>query len=314
MNTQKLTYAGMLSAVIVAMTLFVMMTGLGYTIFIDLGLPVLIGLVYLKCGFKYTSLCGIISVLIIFFGMGDLPTAIWMIQGIIIGLICSVALSKDSTIMDDLLWCSVGGAFIVIFIDVYCENILGMSLITELWRTLEPIPAPDVVKEIAVSIGLASLPVGTSIIAYIGTLFVGHKLRILSGTTKEKFKVIKGFKKYAGYLCCSKGTTYRWILYLVGIQALQFVALPLYLKTVLGAIQWIALYFILRDAHSLVSKFIYTKTGSIGITKGIGLGIFLMLFSLFKITIIVLTSAGCIVDLIYHVRDRQIQMLKQQVA
>ena len=129
MNTQKLTYGGMLSALIVASTVFVMMTGIGYTFYLDLALPILIGLVYMKCGFKYTSLCGIISVSIIFFGLGNLPTAIWMIQSIIIGLICSVAIFRKSTLMDDLLWCSIGGAFIVIFIDIYCENILGMSII-----------------------------------------------------------------------------------------------------------------------------------------------------------------------------------------
>ena len=314
MNTQKLTYAGMLSALIVAMTLFVMMTGLGYTVFIDLGLPILIGLVYLKCDFKYTSLCGIISVLIIFFGMGDLPTAIWMVQSIMVGLICSTAISKSSTIMDDLLWCSVGGAFIIVFIDVYCESILGMSLIKELWRMVEPFPVPDVIKEIAVSIGLASLPVGTSIIAYIGILFVGYKLRLLKGIAKEKFKVIKNIRRYACYLCCSKDVAYRWMIYLLAIQGLKLVMLPLYLQTVLGAIQWIALYFILRDAHSLVSKYIYTKTQSIGLTKGIGLGIIFMLFSKFKLTTISLTAAGCIVDLVYHVRERQIQTIKQQVA
>ncbi|MEG0711159.1 MAG: hypothetical protein RR448_02810 [Niameybacter sp.] len=314
MNTQKLTYAGMLSALIVAMTVMVMMTGFGYTLFVDLGLPIMIGLVYLKCGLKYTSLCGAISVLMVFFGMGNLPTAIWMIQGILIGLICSVALSKGVTLMDDLLWCSVGGAFIVVFIDVYCESILGMSLIKEMWQMVEPFPVPEVVKEVAVSISLASLPVGTSIVAYMGTLLMGHKLHLLSGTTKEKYKVIKNLREYMGYLCCSRSTTYRWILYLVAIQGLKLLDLPLYIQTVLGTVQWIALYFMLRDAHSLVSQYIYTKTKSTGLTKGIGLGIFFLLLGRFKLTTIVLTTAGCAVDLVYQVRDRKIQLLRQQVG
>lgn len=314
MDTQKLTYGGMLSALIVAMTLFVMMTGLGYTFYLDIGLPILIGLVYMKCGFKYTSLCGMISVSIIFFGLGDLPTAIWMIQGVVTGLICSVAIHRASTLMDDFLWCSIGGAFIVIFIDVYCENILGMSIIKELWKTVDAFPLPSMIKEVIVSISLASLPVGTSIIAYLGILFIASKLHLLTGEAKQKFKIIKNIKQYGGYLCCSKNIANRWIVYLVGIQVLMLLELPLYLKTVLGAVQWIALYFILRDAHSFVSKFIYTKTKSIGITKGVGLSIFILLFSRFKLTTILLTGAGWVVDQVYHVRDNQIKVVTKQLA
>ena len=314
MDTQKLTYGGMLSALIVAMTLFVMMTGLGYTFYLDIGLPILIGLVYMKCGFKYTSLCGLISVSIIFFGLGDLPTAIWMIQGIVIGLVCSVAIHRASTLMDDLLWCSIGGAFIVIFIDVYCENILGMSIIKELWKTVDAFPLPTVIKEIVVSISLASLPVGTSLIAYLGTLLIASKLHLLTGQAKQKFKVIKNIKVYGGYLCCSKSIANRWMIYLVGIQLLMLLELPLYLKTVLSVVQWIGLYFILRDAHSFVSKFIYTKTKSIGVTKGVGLSIFILLFSRFKLTTILLTGAGWVVDQIYHVRDNQIKVIAKQLA
>ena len=314
MNTQKLTYGGMLSALIVASTVFVMMTGIGYTFYLDLALPILIGLVYMKCGFKYTSLCGIISVSIIFFGLGNLPTAIWMIQSIIIGLICSLAIFRKSTLMDDLLWCSIGGAFIVIFIDIYCENILGMSIIKQLWQTLESFPLPDVTKEVGVSIGLASLPVGTSLIAYIGILLAASRLHLLNGQAKYKFKVIKNLKVYGGYLCCSRSITNRWTIYLVVIQFLMLFKLPLYVKTVLGTVQWIVLYFVLRDAYHFVSQYVYTKTKSIGITKGIGLGILIMLFSRFRLTAVILIIAGFIVDTLYHVRDQQIKILNGQIA
>ena len=90
--------------------------------------------------------------------------------------------------------------------------------------------------------------------------------------------------------------------------------LPLYVKTVLGTVQWIALYFVLRDAYHFVSKYVYTKTKSIGLTKGMGLGIFIMLFSRFRLTAVILIIAGFIVDTLYHVRDQQIKILNSQIA
>ena len=140
MDTQKLTYGGMLSALIVAMTVCVTLTGVGYTLFLDIGLPIMIGLIYFKCEFKYTSICAFISLAIIFFGLGQFATAIWMFQGMMIGLICGQSIDRPSTIMDDFLNCAVSSSFIIIFIDIYCEKILGMSLMKELWQTVNTFP------------------------------------------------------------------------------------------------------------------------------------------------------------------------------
>ena len=129
MKTKELTYGGMLSALIVALTLFVRVTGIGYTTYLDFLLPIIIGTITLLCGFKCAGLCSGISALIIFMGMGDLPTALWMLQSTVIGLICGKAIMRNSTIMDDLLSCAIYGAIIIIFIDLYGEVILGGSFI-----------------------------------------------------------------------------------------------------------------------------------------------------------------------------------------
>lgn len=314
MDTQKLTYGGMLSAVMVAMTIIAMMTGVGYTLFLDLGIPIMIGLIYLKCDFKYTVLCSVISVWMVLFGVGDLPTGIWMIQGIVIGFICSTLTARDTTVLDDLLWCSVGGSFIVVFIDIYCEAILGMSIMKELWHTINTFPANKGLKEAAFYIGMASLPVGTSIVAYVGTLLLASRLHLLKGHSKEKFKVIRSVRQCASYMCCSSRTTNISILYLLMVQLLQGLELPLYIKTVVYSIQWIVLYFIIRDAYAFISKYIYTKTKSVMLTKMIGIGALFLLIKKFKFTVIVLTGVGYVIDKAYCLRDKQIKVLKVQIA
>ncbi|MHC1747955.1 MAG: hypothetical protein AB9856_06125 [Cellulosilyticaceae bacterium] len=313
MNTQKLTYAGMLSALMVTMTVVAMMTGIGYTFYLDLCIPIMVGLIYLKCDFKYTVISCLISVSIILFGVGDLPTGIWMIQSIMIGLICSTLISKNTTVMDDLLGCSIGGAFIVVFIDIYCENILGMSIMKELWHTLDRFSLNQTMKDIFFYISMASLPVGTSIVTYIGTLFLGSRLHLLKGRTLQKFNIIKNIRVYGSYMCCSPKTTNMGIVYLVFIQLFQGIQLPLYIKTVVYSAEYIVLYFILRDAYSFMTKYIYAKTKSIGATKGIGIGTLILLIKQFRITTILLTATIYILDKRYHLRKQHIKVLNKSI-
>lgn len=54
-----------------------------------------------------------------------------MAQGMIIGFICTLFISKDSSIFDDLLLSSVLATFIIIFVDIYFSTLTGYSLIKD---------------------------------------------------------------------------------------------------------------------------------------------------------------------------------------
>lgn len=94
LKTRKLTEAAMLSALFVVVSIVAISTGIMYSIYLDMIVPIFISILYLRIGFKYTALSSITSLLIVALTIGDVPSAIWMSQGIILGLICGFFISK----------------------------------------------------------------------------------------------------------------------------------------------------------------------------------------------------------------------------
>ena len=107
-STKKMTEAALLTSLFIVTTIVSVSTGFGYAVYLDFAVPIFFCIICLKCDFKYTVLSSISSLLIVSLVLGNIGTSIWMIQSIIIGLICSVAIFRKSTLMDDLLWCSIG--------------------------------------------------------------------------------------------------------------------------------------------------------------------------------------------------------------
>ena len=119
LKTRKLTEAAMLSALFVIVSLVAISTGIMYSMYLDMIVPIFISILYLRIGFKYATLSSITSLLIVALAIGDVPSAIWMSQGIILGLICGFFIDRKSAILDDILWSSILGCFIVVLVDVY---------------------------------------------------------------------------------------------------------------------------------------------------------------------------------------------------
>ena len=111
MNTKKLTEAAMLSALFVVCSMMFIYTGIAYTLYLDMIVPIIVCLIYMRLDFKYTVLASITSLLIVVLAVGDIVSGIWMSQGILMGLICGYFIQKKSTIFDDLFYSAVLDAF-----------------------------------------------------------------------------------------------------------------------------------------------------------------------------------------------------------
>lgn len=114
MNARKLTEAAMLSALFVVTSMMAIYTGIAYTLYLDMIVPLFICLTYMRLGSKYTLLSSITSLLIVTLAVGDIASAIWMSQGIIMGLICGYFIRKKGTIFDDFLYSSILGCFVMV--------------------------------------------------------------------------------------------------------------------------------------------------------------------------------------------------------
>ena len=130
-DTKKMTEAALMSALFVVGTIFFVSTGLGYTCYLDFIVPIFFVVICLKCYFKYSVLSGVTSLVIVGLVLGNIGTAIWASQSVILGIICGVLLQNNTTIMVDLVYGSILSVLLMVFIDIYASKLIGYSFMQE---------------------------------------------------------------------------------------------------------------------------------------------------------------------------------------
>lgn len=306
----------MLSALFVVSSMIAIYTGIAYTLYLDMVVPLFVCLIYMRLDLRHTLLSSITSLLIVTFAIGDVASAIWMSQGILMGLICGYFIRKKETIFDDLFYSAILGTFIMVLIDIYFSKLTGYSFMKEFdsYRDLFPLGSEYITM--AFNIFVAMMPMSTILIVYVGALLIGKKLMILNENCTEKYMIIKNFKRYGSYICCSKKTYYFGIIYLILTELINLTGFEfkfVYFKTVIMAIRVIVIYFVLKDSFTFVIRGIFSKIKSNGMAQLIWLGALYMLLIDFKSTFIILVIGSQIINYSMKLRDAQINMLKTSI-
>ena len=316
MNTKKLTESAMLSALFVVSSMIAIYTGIAYTLYLDMVVPLFVCLIYMRLDLRHTLLSSITSLLIVTFAIGDVASAIWMSQGILIGLICGYFITKKETIFDDLFYSAILGTFIMVLIDIYFSKLTGYSFMKEFDSYRDLFPLGSEYMAMAFNIFVAMMPMSTILIVYVGALLIGKKLMILNENCTEKYMIIKNFKRYGSYICCSKKTYYFGIIYLILTELINLTGFEfkfVYFKTVIMAIRVIVIYFVLKDSFTFVIRGIFSKIKSNGMAQLIWLGAIYMLLIDFKSTFIILVIGSQIINYSMKLREAQINMLKTSI-
>ena len=316
MNTKKLTESAMLSALFVVSSMIAIYTGVAYTLYLDMVVPLFVCLIYMRLDLRHTLLSSITSLLIVTFAIGDVASAIWMSQGILMGLICGYFIRKKETIFDDLFYSAILGTFIMVLIDIYFSKLTGYSFMKEFDSYRDLFPLGSEYMAMAFNIFVAMMPMSTILIVYVGALLIGKKLMILNENCTEKYMIIKNFKRYGSYICCSKKTYYFGIIYLILTELINLTGFEfkfVYFKTVIMAIRVIVIYFVLKDSFTFVIRGIFSKIKSNGMAQLIWLGAIYMLLIDFKSTFIVLVIGSQIINYSMKLREAQINMLKTSI-
>lgn len=306
----------MLSALFVVSSMIAIYTGIAYTLYLDMVVPLFVCLIYMKLDLRHTLLSSITSLLIVTFAIGDVASAIWMSQGILMGLICGYFIRKKETIFDDLFYSAILGTFIMVLIDIYFSKLTGYSFMKEFDSYRDLFPLGSEYMAMAFNIFVAMMPMSTILIVYVGALLIGKKLMILNENCTEKYMIIKNFKRYGSYICCSKKTYYFGIIYLILTELINLTGFEfkfVYFKTVIMAIRVIVIYFVLKDSFTFVIRGIFSKIKSNGMVQLIWLGAIYMLLIDFKSTFIVLVIGSQIINYSMKLRDAQINMLKTSI-
>ena len=316
MNTKKLTESAMLSALFVVSSMIAIYTGIAYTLYLDMVVPLFVCLIYMRLDLRHTLLSSITSLLIVTFAIGDVASAIWMSQGILMGLICGYFITKKETIFDDLFYSAILGTFIMVLIDIYFSKLTGYSFMKEFDSYRDLFPLGSEYMAMAFNIFVAMMPMSTILIVYVGALLIGKKLMILNENCTEKYMIIKNFKRFGSYICCSKKTYYFGIIYLILTELINLTGFEfkfVYFKTVIMAIRVIVIYFVLKDSFTFVIRGIFSKIKSNGMAQLIWLGAIYMLLIDFKSTFIILVIGSQIINYSMKLREAQINMLKTSI-
>ena len=306
----------MLSALFVVSSMIAIYTGIAYTLYLDMVVPLFVCLIYMRLDLRHTLLSSITSLLIVTFAIGDVASAIWMSQGILMGLICGYFIRKKETIFDDLFYSAILGTFIMVLIDIYFSKLTGYSFMKEFDSYRDLFPLGSEYMTMAFNIFVAMMPMSTILIVYVGALLIGKKLMILNENCTEKYMIIKNFKRYGSYICCSKKTYYFGIIYLILTELINLTGFEfkfVYFKTVIMAIRVIVIYFVLKDSFTFVIRGIFSKIKSNGMAQLILLGALYMLLIDFKSTFIILVIGSQIINYSMKLREAQINMLKTSI-
>ena len=130
-TTKKLTTASIMSSLFVVCTIALVSSGIGYALYLDFIVPVFFTIVCLKCDLKYSVLSGISSLIIVGLVLGNLGTAIWATQSVVLGILCGILLNSDTTMKDDLVYGAIISVLFMVLIDIYASNLIGYSFMKE---------------------------------------------------------------------------------------------------------------------------------------------------------------------------------------
>lgn len=308
MKTNKLTEASMLSALFIVISIIALGSGIGYSIYLDVLVPIIAALIYFKCDFKYSVMSIISSLVIVFFVIGDVASGIFMIQGIVIGIGCGIIINRDESIYDDLVLCSILACIFMIFIDLYFRGFTGVSFLEEFKSMAESISDLVIIQNVIYYMLTIALPMGTVLCTNLGAILFGKKLNILSENAQKKFLLISNFKKYGSFLCCSKKVIYMGIIYIFFAELFNyFNVFPnyLYLNTTINILKYVLLYFILEDSYTFMAKYIYSTFHSRIIVNVTQLVTLVLIVFNFKLASILLISLNIVINKKFNLRNKQ---------
>lgn len=314
-STRKLTESALLTSLFIVITIISVGTGIGYAAYLDFVVPVFFCIICLKCDLKYAILSSISSLIIVSLVLGNIGSAIWMSQGIILGILCGILLMKSTTIIDDFIYGSIIGVMLMVLIDIYASNLIGYSFMEEFKGYANMLHNKKYI-DLLYYLLIALLPMGTIFSVYFLSLLLGDKLRILKNNSKKKLYMIKYFKSCGRYICCSNKVFYACVIYILLIEIFNIVGIKAeqtYIKTILISSEYICFYFIIRDAFILIQNYILLKYNKPYYLRIFSILVFISLVFLFKVTAAVLIIFNIIINKKIDIRIKQIGLVNNYI-
>ena len=285
-DTKKMTEAALMSALFVVGTIFFVSTGLGYTFYLDFIVPIFFVVICLKCDFKYSVLSGVTSLVIVGLVLGNIGTAIWASQSVILGIL---------------------SVLLMVFIDIYASKLIGYSFMQEFKGYIKFLNNKEVANTIYYLL-IAMFPLGMMFSVYYLGLIFSNKLKILKSNAKRKYNIIRNFRTYSRFISCSKKVFYGCSLYLLIYEIFRFTNIEInntYLITIFTCVSYLCAYFIIRDGYTVIQNYILSKYQKVSYARYMSLVTILILVLALKIAILFIILFNIVLDKRIDIRVRQ---------
>lgn len=308
MKTNKLTEASMLSALFIVISIMAIGSGIGYSVYLDILVPIIAALIYFKCNLKYGIMSLICSLVIICLVVGDVASGIFMVQGIVIGISCGIIINRKQSIYDDLVFCSILSCVVMIFIDLYFRGLTGVSFLEQFKSMSQSFSDSEMIQNAMYYVLTIALPMGTVFCTNLGALFFGKKLNLLSKNATNKFMLVSNFRKYGSFLCCSKKVISISIIYIVFAQIFTYLNIfteYVYLNTTINILKYVLLYFILEDSFTFMAKYLYSTFKSKRLVNIAQLITLTVIIFNFKVASIFLVLLNLVINRKFNFRNKQ---------
>lgn len=321
-SVKKLTEAAILSSAFIIITMIALSMGLGYGLYLDFVVPIIFALIYFRCEFKYTLMCGISSIILILFVLGNFVAAILVSQGFLLGLLGGYLICKASEIFDDLYLGSIIGILLMILVDIYARNIIGYSFMEEFQGYIDyfknnPVilgilerylPFININLEVIYYLLIAIFPFGILFSVYFLSIISGKRLSILNENGKRKYFMIRSIRSYSNFMCINKEYFYYGLGYIFLVNFLRFMNINInniYLDTILTCSEYISYYFIFRDINLLIGNYINIKYKNKSLSLLYFVVTLVLLLSVFKIMFLAYVIISMVMDKKFNLREKQ---------
>ena len=323
-SVKKLTEAAILSSAFIIITMIALSTGIGYGLYLDFGVPIIFALIYFRCEFKYTLMCGISSVILILFVLGNFAAALLVSQSFLLGLLCGYLISKSSEVFDDLFMGAVIGVLFMVLIDIYARNIIGYSFMQEFQGYIDYIRREPAFSSIIQNVDLdllyylliAIFPFGMVFSIYFISMICAKRLRILNENGKRKYFMMRSLKTYGNFMSIRKKHFYIAVVYIILVNILEMSHIKLnnvYLKTIITCTQYLSYYFVFRDTHILIGNYINFRFKKRSINLLYFAITLILLCNIFKITILTYVIISIFMDKKFNLREKQDYIVKEHI-
>lgn len=292
---KSMVEASIMTSMFIVLTLACTAIGLGFLGYYDFLVPVFFAIIYIRSGWKYSSLSVIISILITFFILGNPITPIMLIQGSIIGLFTGYVLLNKDELGNEIILVSILSLLMLFVFDHIMRTFTNVSLVSnfdefskEIYLFLDKISEmissgksskssmnilnnyrslieSDTIKQ-SFFFSFSLISFASGVIIYFLTMIVSKKININFYNNRYKLNLISSLKKNIRFIYSSRKLFILMIVYILFSELLKVFKLSSgieYIDGFIFSLEYLFVIFTFKDSMIIIENKMIAENASV---------------------------------------------------